>query len=266
MTSSSRPRFLLALIMLSGLTVLAASSSLTPARDRVRAELDPVRDLGRRATAGVSVGLGRFGGDKKLREENARLRRELDAARSSSLRYEDALREREELLSLRNYSELTGISALDGRIIDGPINNFDETIEIDRGAKQGVRIGNPVVTGAGLLGVVVGVGPDRARVSPVSNASSAVGARLSRSGDTGTARGVSIGRALDLDLIDLETKVAIGEVVVTSGLEGSKFPPGIPVGRVARVRPGTIHQKIAVRPAVDVERSVYVSVLLWVGP
>ncbi len=246
--------------------MLAASSSLTPARDRVRAELDPVRDLGRRATSGVGIGLGRFGGDTKLREENARLRRELDAARSSSLRYEDALREREELLTLRNFGELTGIPTVDARIIDGPINNFDETIEIDRGASQGVKVGNPVVTGAGLVGVVVGVGPDRARVSPISNTSSAVSARLSRSGDTGIARGVSTGRAIDLDLIELDTVVAVGEVVVTSGLEGSRFPPGIPVGRVARVRPGTIHQKIAVRPAVDLERSVFVSVLLWTGP
>ena len=80
------------------------------------------------------------------------------------------------------------------------------------------------------------------------------------------ARGVSTGRAIDLDLIELETTVAVGEVVVTSGLEGSRFPPGIPIGRVARVRPGTIHQKIAVRPAVDLERSVFVSVLLWTEP
>lgn len=264
--SSSRPRFLFAVVLLSGFTLLAASSSLIPTRDRIRAELDPVRDLGRRATTGVSVGLGRFGGDRKLREENARLRRELDAARSAALRYEDALREREELLTLRNFTELTGIAGVDARIIDGPINNFDETIEIDRGAKQGVKVGNPVVTGAGLVGVVVGVGPDRARVSPLSNTSSAVSARLSRSGDTGFVRGLSAGRALDLDLIELDTPVAIGEVVVTSGLEGSRFPPGIPVGRVARVRPGTIHQKIAVRPAVDLERSVFVSVLLWTGP
>jgi rod shape-determining protein MreC len=265
-TSSSRPRFLLALVLLSGTTVLAASSSLIPLRDRVRAELDPVRDLGRRTTAGVSIGLGRFGGDKALREENARLRRDLDAARASSLRFEDAIRERDELRSLNGYSDLVNIKSVDGRIIDGPISNFDETVEIDRGAKQGVKVGNPVVTGAGLLGIVVGVGPNRARVVPISNASSSVGARLSRSGDLGIARGVATGRALDLDLIDLDTKVATGEVVVTSGTQGSRFPPGLTLGRVAKVRPGTIHQKIAVRPSVDLDRTVYVSVLLWSAP
>jgi rod shape-determining protein MreC len=265
-TSSSRPRFLLALVLLTGSTVLAASSSLVPVRDRVRAELDPVRDLGRRATSGVSIGLGRFGGDKALREENARLRRDLDAARASSLRFEDALREREELRTLNAYSELVTIKSVDGRIIDGPISNFDETVEIDRGTKQGVSVGNPVVTGAGLLGIVVGVSPNRARVIPISNASSDVGARLSRSGDLGIARGVATGRDIELDLIDLDTKVATGEVVVTSGTQGSRFPPGIPVGRVSQVRPGTIHQKIAVRPSVDLDRTVYVSVLLWSAP
>lgn len=264
-TTASRPRFLLAIVVLTALTLMAASSSLEPARSRVRAELDPVRDLGRRATSGISIGLGRFGGDKALREENARLRRELDVARSASLRYENALRERTELLDLHKYSELTGIAAVDGRVIDGPLTNFDETIEIDRGANQGIKVGMPVVTGAGLLGIITGVGPNRARVMPLTNAASAVGARLSRSGDVGLARGVAAGRPLDLDLIDLDTKVAIGEVVVSSGLQGSRYPPGIPLGRVLRVRPGTIHQKITVKPTVDVERSVFVTVLLWEG-
>jgi rod shape-determining protein MreC len=252
--------------MLTGGTLLAASSSITPARDRVRSELDPVRDFGRRATAGISVGLGRFGGDKALRDENARLRKELDDARSGSLRYENALRERDELLTLRTFSELVGINAVDARVIDGPITNFDETIEINRGASKGIRVGMPVVTGAGLLGIVASVGPDRARIVPVSNSGSTVGARLSKSGEMGILRGVATGRNLDLDLIDLDTKIAVGEVVVTSGLEGSRFPPGIPLGRVARVRPGTIHQKIAVRPMVDLGRSVYVTVLLWTAP
>lgn len=264
-TSSSRPRFLVAVVLLTGLTFLAASSSLDRARDRVRAELDPVRDLGRKATSGISVGLGRFGGDRALREENARLRRELDAARSASLRYENALRERTDLLQLRKYGDLLGIASVDGRIIDGPISNFDETLEINLGANQGVKVDMPVVTGAGLLGIVVGVGPRRARVMPISNAASAVGGRLSVSGDAGIARGNSTGRPLDLDLIDLDTQIAVGEPVVTSGLQGSRFPPGIPIGRVQRVRPGTIHQKVTVRPVVDIERTVFVSVILWTG-
>ena len=264
-TSSSRPRFLLAIVLLTGFTFLAASSSLTPVRDRVRAELDPVRDLGRKATSGMSVGLGRFGGDKALREENATLRRELDNARASSLRYENALRERTDLLELRKYGELVGLSSVEGRIIDGPISNFDETLEINLGTNQGVKVDMPVVTGAGLLGIVVGVGPRRARVIPISNASSAVGARLSVSGDMGVARGTATGRPLDLDLIDLDTQIAVGEPVVTSGLQGSRFPPGIPLGRVLRVRPGTIHQKVSLRPVVDIERTVYISVLLWTG-
>jgi rod shape-determining protein MreC len=251
--------------MLAGLTLLAASPTLKPVRDRVQAELDPVRDLGRKAFSGVSVGLGRFGGDRKLREENARLRKELDDALESSLRYESALRERDDLLALNNYSDLLGIKAVNARIIDGPMTNFDETIEIDRGADQGIKVGMPVVTGAGLLGVVVAIGPNRARVSAISNESSSVGARLARSGDSGILRGGGAGNLLDLDLIDLSTNLAVGEVVETSGTGGSKFPLGIPIGRVQKVRPGTIHQKITVRPSVDLERSVFVSVMLWTG-
>jgi rod shape-determining protein MreC len=70
---------------------------------------------------------------------------------------------------------------------------------------------------------------------------------------------------LPVDLVDVGTKVSGDEVVVTSGLQGSVFPPGIPVGKVraAKVQPGSLSQDVSIDPLVDLTRLDFVKVLLW---
>ena len=52
---------------------------------------------------------------------------------------------------------------------------------------------------------------------------------------------------------------------MTSGLQGSVFPAGLPVGRVraAKVPPAALQQQIDIDPIVDLARLDYVKVLLW---
>jgi rod shape-determining protein MreC len=123
----------------------------------------------------------------------------------------------------------------------------------------------PVVTGAGLVGKVVAVSKERATVLLLTDPSFNVGIRLAGSGDVGVARGNGNRQPMPVDLVDLGTKVSGHEVVLTSGLQGSVFPPGIPVGTVrsATVRPGSLQHQISIDPIVDLPRLDYVKVLLW---
>jgi len=52
---------------------------------------------------------------------------------------------------------------------------------------------------------------------------------------------------------------------VTSGLQGSVFPPGVPVGKVraAKVPPGSLQQEVSIDPLVDLTRLDFVKVLIW---
>ena len=144
-------------------------------------------------------------------------------------------------------------------------SNFQLTVEIDHGIPDGLRKGMPVVTGAGLVGRVVEVSQQRATLLLLTDPSFNVGVRLSGSGDVGVARGNGARQPLPVDLVDLGTKIAPREVLVTSGLQGSVFPPGIPVGRVrnAATPPAALQQQITVDPVVDIPRLDYVKVLLW---
>jgi len=81
----------------------------------------------------------------------------------------------------------------------------------------------------------------------------------------GVAAGRGAGSTLRLDLIDPLSKVDKGEVVVTSGLQQSVFPPGVPVGKVLAAKAGTgaLQQDVTVEPVVDLRRLTFVKVLQW---
>ncbi len=87
--------------------------------------------------------------------------------------------------------------------------------------------------------------------------------RLSRSADLGVVEGVGPDRPLDLGLIDVGTEVRERELLVTSGVDDSFFPGGIPVARVRSVSStaGDLEVDLDVEPVVDLDRLRFVEVL-----
>ncbi|MHB8670508.1 MAG: rod shape-determining protein MreC [Acidimicrobiales bacterium] len=262
---SARPRFVLLLLILTSITLVTLSERglcsgwigglrrgthdlFAPVQTAADGLLRPVGDL--------FGGVFHYG---SLKSENARLRRELDDARLRSLEFGDAVRERRELLQLNQLPgglDQLGVRAITARVVATSPSNFQLTVELDRGTAAGVANGMPVVTGAGLVGRVVEVSKRRASVLLASDPTS---------NDVGAARGSGPSAPLTVDFVDLATKVVRGEVVVTSGLQGSIFPPGIPVGRVrtARVPKGALQQEVTLDPVVDLGHLDFVKVLRW---
>ena len=204
-----------------------------------------------------------------LEAENEQLRSELDQLKGDTLQVAELQRKTRELqllLDLRDTDEL--LPRVAARVIDAPLTNFEQTLEIDRGATSGIRVGMPVESGSGLVGRISQVGRTRSRVQLLTDTGFAAGVRLVRSGDAGVAHGNGSGRELTVDFIDLETVVIPGESVVTSGLEGSVFPEGLLVGTVVDSRPLPVleRQEVTVAPAADLERLSFVQVILYRPP
>lgn len=264
-TRTTRSRFSLALAVLTSLTLMATGSLTSPLRGRIRDVALSLHGSGGRVTGPVGNVVGSITGYRDLKAENARLRKQLDEARAASLRYRDALRERRELLALIGLKDPADVPKVAARVIAQSLGNFEETMVIDRGSDAGLSVGMPVVTAAGLVGHLSSLTPDHATVTLVTDTSSGIGVRLSESGDVGVAHGQRLGRPLTVDLVDLDSKVRKGEVLVTSGLQGSRYPAGIPVGTVRSVRRGTIQQDVTIDPIVDIRRVSFVEVLRWKG-
>lgn len=186
-------------------------------------------------------------------------------AEISRLQEQNALllqRERQVVDIAREVEELRKLLGLQQRRLDlefvtvrvtgvGP-SNFEHTVFIDRGASSGVRKDMPVIAGAGLVGRVVSVSANSARVLLLIDPSSAVAARIASNGETGLISGQS-GAELRFDLFDAEAAVKVGDQVVTSGYQGGVFPAGVPVGEISRLekRTGSLSRRVWIRPHVD---------------
>ncbi len=229
-----------------------AADTLSPVRSVAASVLDPVGD----ALAGVT-------GYGDLEEENAALRARIAEFEGTGLRDEGAEEELAEARRLLELDIVGDVPRVNARVISTPISNFEQTIELDQGADDGVDVDMPVVTGAGLVGRVVGVSGSRSTVQLVTDPASSVGVRLARSSEVAVASGEGPGVPLSLDFVDAETDVDVLELVVTDGLDGSMFPPDIPVGRVAMAEaaPGQLQRRVEVRPIADLAQLRLVSVL-----
>jgi rod shape-determining protein MreC len=130
-------------------------------------------------------------------------------------------------------------------------NPFLRYIIIDRGSDDGLRHGMPVVTQQGLVGRVDAVFGNASRVQLITDASSTVNIHFQSSSVEALLIG-SLTGDLTLDMLPREATVAVGDIVLTSGL-GGNYPANIFVGQVQLVRiPENSLFKIAtIQPVVD---------------
>ncbi len=112
---------------------------------------------------------------------------------------------------------------------------YSRKIFINRGARQGVVAGAPVINEAGVLGQVTEVYPLSAVVTLLIDRDAAIPVLNTRSQQRGAAfGGAEGGSAMELRFMAGNADVQVGDVLTTSGVDGV-YPPGLPVATVARV-------------------------------
>ena len=267
----ARSRFTLFLLILTSVTLLTLDYRGTGAgvigglKDGARDLVAPVQDFSDRVFEPVGNFVGGIVHHGDVKAENRRLREENAALRGEALEATDAQREREALLDILDIEFVGDVPRVDARVISTSPSNADLTVELDKGTNAGIAEDMPVVTGTGLVGRVVDVSKRRSTVRLVTDKTMSVGVRMSTSGDVGVANGQGLRKALTVDLIDPATPIAKDEIVVTSGLQQSQYPPGIPVGKVrdAKAETNQLQQTVTIDPVVDMRRLTFVTVLQW---
>ena len=194
-----------------------------------------------------------MGGYVGLRDENTRLRSELQAARLELGATEGLRLQNRDLSRMLEFREDHPVDLVPTRIIDRDFGTLPTTFVIDVGAAEGVEIDQPVVTLEGLVGKIVDVGSSASEVMLFSHPEFSASAMLV-GGDHleyGVVRSTPSG---EVELfLPLRSASAPGDRIVTSGYGGT-FPRGIPVGTVEHGREDQRLglQKIdVVRPVVD---------------
>ena len=190
-----------------------------------------------------------------LLDRNATLAAENARLRSEAVRLREAVAERDMLAELLDFErENYGHTYLTAEVIGRDPSAFLQFLILNKGTTSGVQRGMPVVTGAGLAGVISEATPRAIKVLMVNSAQMAVNVRLQES----RATGVLFGQAssdLRLRFVPLDADLSAGNLAVTSGLGGT-LPADIPVGEVASVRRRAydVFQEAEVLPMVDFSR------------
>lgn len=204
----------------------------------------------------------------QLRQENAALKAENETLEALSRTAQELRRENElltGLLQLRNGLQYQTRAVA---VIARESSEARRAIVIDRGADDGIRVGQIVITSGGALaGRVVEVGSNFAHVVLMSDSTSTVIGQLLSSAATGKVLG-QLGGALVMQDVDAGAAVTIGEEVFTAGIElgggiRSPYPKGLLIGRVVDVKrdPNEVVQTVFLEPAAPLDRLEYLLVI-----
>lgn len=271
-TRLGRSRFTLLLLVLTSITVLTLDFRGSGVVDDVRGVastvFSPLADAASTVTQPFTDAWNGAFGYSDLERENERLREQIEAMEGDVAEAADANRQLDELAELEGITRYTAIESVTSRVVGASLTNFEHAIQIDRGSDQGVAVGMPVVTGAGLVGRVTAVTGGRSSVQLISDPAFDIGVRLAESGEVGLGRGTGEGEPLVVDAgieVSLRDDIPDEEVVLTSGVDRSAFPPDIPVGRVTDVEAAAdqLSLVLTVEPLADLGDLAYVRVLLW---
>jgi rod shape-determining protein MreC len=202
-----------------------------------------------------------------LRHENDVLRQQLAQAQQQQISAAYAQSQANELLQQLNLPFVGKIHTVAVQVIDQGSSNFETTVTVNKGTSSGIALGQPVVAAGGLVGNVSQVSSRTATITLLSDPNFAVGVRLDAN-NVGSAAGIGRGQPLKVTIDSTKAptpKLRKGQVVSTSGLQLEKFPPGVPVAKVAQVLTpaGSVEPEISLTPIVNLESLNYLQVLLW---
>ncbi len=208
------------------------------------------------------------GSIRQLREA----REELQAANT---RLEQLDQETREVLELRrqnaalreqlDFAQTLPPERIAAEVIARDSDNLFSTITINKGSRQGVKRGMPVVAWQGdiegLVGKVVAVGPGASEILPLYDPQCIVSSRVDTTRDEGLVTGQGKDRGtLVMNYVKkiAKDKISYGDLVVTSGL-GGLYPKGINIGRIRDITAPSYETSLVLQfqPIIDFDRLEY---------
>jgi rod shape-determining protein MreC len=235
---------------------LTAYSSRNPAIARIGNTLvlemiTPISGAAEFVARGLSSSWHRYIFLSNTARENEVLRGRISDLERDMARAGEFERENTRLRTLLQVAADNRVQGVAASIIGGDPSGWVRGVVVNKGSSSGIREGMAVIHAQGVVGQVVSVASDSARVLLVSDHASGVDVLLQDSRAHGVVEGAG-DQVCELKFVTKDVKVKEGDVVITSGMD-SVYPKGIVLGRVSQIAQahGALFQTIEVKPAVD---------------
>lgn len=205
---------------------------------------------------------GYFSSTAALREENTALRTKQLHAAQELLRLEALSEENKQLRRLLEAQERLPRKSVFAEILYTARDPFSRKVVIDKGSQHGILAGQPVIDDVGVIGQVTRAYLLMSEVTLLSDKDQAIPLQVQRNGLRAVAYGGGEGGMLDLRFMAANADISNGDVLVTSGIDGT-YPPGLPVATVARIERDAAYAfaRISLAPTAGVDRYRQVLVL-----
>jgi rod shape-determining protein MreC len=142
--------------------------------------------------------------------------------------------ENQNLRQLMDLQKQIPFKTLPVEILFTPSNPISQRIVINRGSADGLKQGNPIANDSGILGQVVRIYDRSAEVSLLEDRDFAVPVQVARNGLRAAVFGAGRGNPLELRYLPVASDLEVGDVLITSGIDGV-YPPGFAVAVISRI-------------------------------
>lgn len=197
-----------------------------------------------------------------LRNEYERLRHE-NFINAGLLQAQQALIvENENLRALLALRSRVDSSAQVAEILYAARDPFIRQVVVDKGSSQDIKVGAPVIDALGVIGQVHRVYPWASEVALITDREQAVPTQVVRNGLRAVVFGLGYDGALEVRFMPINADIEIGDVLVTSGIDGL-YPAGLPVAVVTHIERNDAYPfaRISCRPSSGVGSHRQVMVL-----
>jgi rod shape-determining protein MreC len=196
-----------------------------------------------------------------VQQENTRLREEIRWLRQENHRYLETYLQHQRLQRLLNFREQVPNDAVVSEVVGRNSNNWTEIIYINKGTRDRVVKGLPVVTHEGLVGQVIHAAPGLSQVMLLTDFRSGVDALVQRTRTGGIVSGRGRNVA-ELRFLPVGADLQAGDRLISSGM-GGVFPKGHIIGEVKEVHSnGRQSHHVEIQPSVDFSHLEEVMVLV----
>ena len=190
-----------------------------------------ITDLPQRLWQGVA---SQFGSRTELVAENEKLKTENLLLQGRMQKLAALTEQNVRLRELLNSSALVNEKVEVAELIGMDPNPFTHRIIINKGERDGVVLGQPVLDARGLMGQVVELMPYTSRVLLLTDSTHSIPVQVNRNGLRAIASGTGNPERLELRHVADTADIKEGDLLVSSGL-GQRFPAGYPVATVKEV-------------------------------
>lgn len=233
-----------------------AEGATKPIRNSVSSTITPlqsgVSQIGNWFADNISF-LANFIDIKKENDELREKVEQLDTKVSQMEKEETELKRLRELLEMsEKYSEYPSVGA---NVIGRGPGNWFNTLVVDKGESDGIKEGMNVLSGDGLVGIVVEVQSKSSQIMAIINDESNVSAMSLKTNDICMVRGneeTMEDGYIQIEEIDREAKVEEGDKIITSNIS-SKYLPGLTIGTIKDIElnASKLYKTAKLEPAVD---------------